>query len=821
MAKGTDIFALDWVKNELDETLAQARQALESFAESGDNDVTRLRVCLTSLHQAHGTLVMLELEGVTLLADEMEQLAQSLMNEQVKDAQNALQALMQGILQLPTYLADIHQGGSDSRGVVLPLANEMRVLRGAEPLPGGPKVINLHELPDASALERFENVDGLAKAKKIRGAYQQILLKVLRGKGDKNSLTNLRKVALGLERICGGTPFESLWKAMGAFIESLGGDIGNIDPEVVRLLRRLDAEIRAMAQSGAKALRRPVPLELVKDLIERAAERVADREQLGEDIDDIASAIEEGPGSDYSGREAMQSAAAALREELRELKDELDMFVRSDDRRSERLRDFHKPLRRISSTLSVLGFESSRALISEQVEHIEEALQQSVVGDDTLQGMASSLVQIDENLAGITKSRGGEQSAENEAARIVDDAHFAVIREARSGLEEVKQAVVEYVTSSWDPTRLDNVPELIAAVRGALSMVPLNRPCELLDRASRFVVEQLQHEGDQDWEMLNAFADAVSGIDYYLERLAEDTGIPGEDILNTAEFSLDQLGSAAAKVEAPEPAPSVEEKPPVAAAQPAEVADKVALPEDEVSSKEVAAEEVEEPPEEVAAPPKEVEAPKPAAFPQDVDGPDDEIIEIFVEEVGEVLETIEENLPKWRADYDDIEALGEVRRSFHTLKGSGRIVGAETIGELSWSVENMLNRVIDETVDVNEHIVALVEEVTALMPSLRDAFNTRQPEDVNRVSEFMERADVYASGGFPDEAEVEAETQAEEDLGVVDEEFDTLLAEAEATAESAGETSDETETETETKPKPKRLSSTFPPKPTRTGSSSS
>jgi len=61
---------------------------------------------------------------------------------------------------------------------------------------------------------------------------------------------------------------------------------------------------------------------------------------------------------------------------------------------------------------------------------------------------------------------------------------------------------------------------------------------------------------------------------------------------------------------------------------------------------------------------------------------DDEIIEIFVEEAEEVLETIAEFTPKWKADRENEEARAEVRRAYHTLKGSGRMVGATTIGEL-------------------------------------------------------------------------------------------------------------------------------------------
>ncbi len=45
-----------------------------------------------------------------------------------------------------------------------------------------------------------------------------------------------------------------------------------------------------------------------------------------------------------------------------------------------------------------------------------------------------------------------------------------------------------------------------------------------------------------DWAALDAFADAISGIDYYLERLCDDAAAPGEEILSVVERSLTQLG---------------------------------------------------------------------------------------------------------------------------------------------------------------------------------------------------------------------------------------------------------------------------------------
>ena len=77
---------------------------------------------------------------------------------------------------------------------------------------------------------------------------------------------------------------------------------------------------------------------------------------------------------------------------------------------------------------------------------------------------------------------------------------------------------------------------------------------------------------------------------------------------------------------------------------------------------------------------------------------DEEIREVFVEEVQDEIDNLGRCLPTWKADVNDFEKLKPIRRSFHTLKGSGRLVGALALGEFSWKVENMLNRVLDKTI---------------------------------------------------------------------------------------------------------------------------
>src|SRR5690606_19495208 len=76
---------------------------------------------------------------------------------------------------------------------------------------------------------------------------------------------------------------------------------------------------------------------------------------------------------------------------------------------------------------------------------------------------------------------------------------------------------------------------------------------------------------------------------------------------------------------------------------------------------------------------------------------DDEIREVFLEEFGEEIDNLDQMLPVWREKPGDLERLRPIRRVFHTLKGSGKLVGARTLGEFSRKVENMLNRVLDGT----------------------------------------------------------------------------------------------------------------------------
>ena len=104
---------------------------------------------------------------------------------------------------------------------------------------------------------------------------------------------------------------------------------------------------------------------------------------------------------------------------------------------------------------------------------------------------------------------------------------------------------------------------------------------------------------------------------------------------------------------------------------------------------------------------------------------DDEIREVFLEELEEEIGHLGELLPPWREAPDDSEKLRPIRRVFHTLKGSGRLVGAKTLGEFSWKIENLLNRVLDGTRPASPAVIGMVEHAYAVLPQLHDALRNQ------------------------------------------------------------------------------------------------
>src|SRR5204862_4326231 len=88
---------------------------------------------------------------------------------------------------------------------------------------------------------------------------------------------------------------------------------------------------------------------------------------------------------------------------------------------------------------------------------------------------------------------------------------------------------------------------------------------------------------------------------------------------------------------------------------------------------------------------------------------DAELLEIYLTEADEVLDSVASNAEQLKAQPDDREALTTVRRGFHTLKGSGRMVGLTELGEIAFEVERIHNRLLEEERRATPAVLAMID----------------------------------------------------------------------------------------------------------------
>src|SRR5258706_8046981 len=132
---------------------------------------------------------------------------------------------------------------------------------------------------------------------------------------------------------------------------------------------------------------------------------------------------------------------------------------------------------------------------------------------------------------------------------------------------------------------------------------------------------------------------------------------------------------------------------------------------------------------------------------------DPQFVELFIEEAKEEIASIQRSFPQWDQNPMDLESLSLMRRSFHTLKGSGRMVGARSIAEFGWSIENLLNRIIDKTLSRTPGMMALLRNAVAALPPLVEQLETGRHNSVP-IEALMSRAFAYADGREADQGTV-------------------------------------------------------------------
>ncbi len=831
MNEAIDYSTVKWVKQELDTTLKQARQALEAHVEN-PADESQLRFCAVHLHQVHGTLQMVELYGAALLAEEMEQVVDALLANTVGQKQEAYELIMRAILQLPDYLERLVSGGRDQPLALLPLLNDLRAIRGQ-------KLLSENSLfsPDltvalpAAALVAHSGEDLQTLARKQRHTYQLALLGWFRGKDVTTNLGRLADALGHVQAVCVQDEAQRFWWIAGGLAVALREDWLETSMSTKLLLGQVDRQIKRIIDEGEDALVSAPPNDLLKNLLfyvgraQDAGEPVSLIKQtyrLSTLLPDRAELEHAQDSMSGHNTELMRTVSSAIKEDLAHVKEALDLFLRGGRKAVADLQPAAETLNRVADTLGMLGLGALRKLAQSQAQSSADIVEgRRQPEESALMEIASALLYVESSLEGLVQGTAPAQESaadEQTGGMMLPDAEFNQVRgvvanEAIRDIAQTKDAIMAFMENSEDFAVLERVPQLFNQIKGGLLL--LNEQCaaELIDAVRGYVADRIlvNREVPPDTS-LDDLADAISSIEYYLENLREgrvfggsildvaakslarlgyelnierapateplgesfapemDTADEGVDAAEGLSAGLDDaffievtdidmpvIGMDVQDLEAPDPFLMAEsdanetqdfsveniDRSAGMAGEMGDVFSSDAFSEDSVVELPTDSIEIVREPAVTAA---EASAPVvPSMHMVMSEDIDEEILEIFLEESDEELVNINQNLPNWIANEEDRESLVVIRRSFHTLKGSGRLVGALRIGEFAWGFESMLNRYIDGTITRSDTLCNLLERAAQALPELIEQIRSSAPTSLP-IEAMVEMAHAVSRG---------------------------------------------------------------------------
>ncbi len=762
---------LDWLVEQIEVSLQHASELLEAYL-SEPEDESQIRFCLDHLHQVHGALVLAGCNGPLILSEEMELLAGQIHSREVSSIDEAGEVLVQAILWLPAYIRDVIASGKDKPEALLLLLNELRSVRRRPLVSEGPlfaPMLNQPPISGAGALPmpRDEALKNLLR--KLRQMYQFAVLGVIKnGKLDEN-LGYLSKVFLRLQELSQGTEQSALWLVANAFLENLKDRNIAVGAAVKMLLRSLDSQLKQLLELGLPAFRKKPEEALIKNLLFYVAHGHSDgaySAQVREKYQ-LDRAMPEGVLADSQKAaflfqpEVAENIVSELSAELNEIKDRIERIVMQGSHEPTQLEEAAQRIERISDSLALVGAASLR----EKLKSVSAVLGESIEGtrEPTTDNFAELATRVVEVEIGLQSWLAGDsdiaaiESDDDSAGAELGRAQQALLHESRNELEAAKEQIVEFIASQWNREHLKKIPPLIENVAGGLDMISLTRARNVLRNCNRYLHEQLISGGFvPDWNSLDALADAITSVEYYLEHIGPRDAGEGDAILAMAEKSVVALGYSEQEPEqASETAEPVQQdvEPAITglASDLAESHGSEAIAES-AGTEGAATEPVEEP-------------------------VDPEILEVFIDEAAEVLEAMDQYCAAWAENSGDETALEEIRRCFHTLKGSGRMVGADHVGDLCWAIENLLNRVLAKQLEESAVIPELIAAARAEIPlMIRQFEQTKNTQKSDQVLSLIDCADALARGEqvmFSPPAEPELK-EVETDHSCVDATEDTV-----------------------------------------------
>jgi chemosensory pili system protein ChpA (sensor histidine kinase/response regulator) len=673
------------VKPALDSALDKVGSTLEQYFASNGGDKDSLDEATNELHRASGVLRMLSLEGVIVFCSELEKLLNDFSDGSLQPTSLHHEVVQRALLILTHYLNSLAEGAPNAALRLFDPYQELLQARGIETA----FEVDLFfpelnvELPSA-VLDIPQTADAITGIKAARGQYQLSLLKWLRQDNAGDALQTMRSAVQSVLSCMPQNRRRAFWWVAAGLLDCLIYD--GLPPELnaKKLLGRIDLQMKANAE-GAENDDRTTLIEMLY-LVARSHA-----------VSDTVDAIKRCYALDtYLPEEPplppgeIAQVLGQLRTQLNEAEETWEKCLqdatlcKSLAAQAEQLYTLSERLDR--NTLQLLCKQIHTAVVlAEDAEYRQHAAI----------NLAMALILLDDGIAHYAhlgddfheqarivgqrlQAGAAEPTEDHESGQLVQLHCRMAQREiipllstAMSGnLEQVEQELNAFFSDPAKREELARLARQLNQVHGSLIMLSLGQAAQLVDNV-KSAVERYTEGGTPPITEMRMIATAISALDAYVHDLTfgqkpDDT--PLERLL---------LETGAAPAAAPVPAAAA------AATASAAVAVPMAAPED------------------------------------------NEMLEVFLEEAQEVLGILRTNLDLSQLHPDSNEPLVTIRRGFHTLKGSGRMVGLNDFGEVAWAVERAMNKWLQENKPATPGLLQFIADAEVVFRAWIDALLSR------------------------------------------------------------------------------------------------
>ena len=762
-----DLGPLTWVKGEIDQALLRAAEALALFAANAD--VTQLRFCRTHVHQVHGALDIVGLNGITEMTESLEALLLAMEEGSLPRGEASLAVVRESLAALRQYLDDLLAGEPHQPLRMLPICASLAQIRGLPPVhPGDLFYPDLSLRPPRSTVVPPTLAPDEMKRllRKQRTRFQKGLLKWLTEPEQKADGRLAMGEALAAIEAMQPTPgARSFWWVSQAFLEALDEPDVAIEPLARQLCARIDLQIRRLLEGSGNLAER-----VMREALYYVARTPAEPDSLVAQAQQIFDLPAQLPTSApvHTLPKAQEQGLRRLRELLISIEEVWNKYCAGSPASLAAFADQsracaqvtgevgHTDLKRLGQALAaiagwlqedvarfndVVAMEVATAILLLQSAH--ENFRR--LGGDFAQQVDLMVDRIHACIAGRTAAGGAVPLLDEMTRRAQERLLIAQVgREIQNNLAQIEQTLDVFFRAPAKGFEMAQLDAPLKQISGALAMLghfsAVNTLKSTICHIEAFAKPDYQ-PADVDFQrvadelsLLGFFVDSLqhgeTSYDAFVRRFHgdENTGddTDSEPVVVTVEAELaQQARETRALADALREAPNdtrLQDELKLSLTSIQKDADLVADRELGESAKAALAalesgEQVDVALSGLRTP--QVEAPQPSAETLQLAGSsheeiDAELLDIFIEEGHEVLASMAEQKALLAADPHDREALTTIRRATHTLKGSGRMVGLTDLGETAWAVEQTLNLWLRQDMAITPELLALIDAAHAL-----------------------------------------------------------------------------------------------------------